>query len=432
MLVLTSYIYIYSSLSVYFWILMNNIFNGIVAPLPEHGFKPKSESLPIFHASKPSDADQLHSFHASKRQLQANDVDLLHGKRPLHSNDIDLLHGKRQSQASEPDQMPVFHVSKRQLHSNELHSFHSNKLGRNHSNAQDSDQPIEVAWKHSTLMDSFLVEVLSSILVNLSVIFSWDWSGDNFALQFIPGIALGLIMLCIKDEDYFFPDGSPMVTVLIWSMGGYFSWLHSCVRLVVHAVGFGISLWLCVSSPIPHMIYHRRYPPGVYFGMEAITTSIEHIAVVYVIMPLLPPMNSHGTKFLFPKFKPKSHPDTMAPSNSTIMHAAIVFSVIHWVFWRMLSCEMNPSVLLLLSYLRVFQEKNGIDLSADHSHDQYGSYAQTPKPSIDHWNYCAMGLWGQVIGLVVSLLYAFLFIPRSHKFMMQYPNFQSSKKSSVR
>ena len=274
----------------------------------------------------------------------------------------------------------------------------------------ENDEELEVVWKGSALVDNFIIELISSILVCLSVIFSWDWNGDNFALQFIPGICLGLIMLCIKDEDYFFPDGSPMVTLMVWLMGGYFSWVQSVVRIMAHCVGFAISLWICTSAPIPKMIYHRQYSNAVYFAMEALTTSIEHIAIVYVVMPLLPPSNKKGTTFLFPPVKPKSHPDTMAPSNSVVMNSAIIFSVIHWVFWQMLSCEMNPSVLLLLTYLRVFQTGKGYNLN---------DYANNPNQinsANDHWNYGLMGVWGQCVGLFVSLLYAYFFIPRSHKF----------------
>lgn len=313
-------------------------------------------------------------------------------------------------------QKPLF-----KLKSLELSNMDSD-LTSSHKPPKRDTEEIEVQLKWNALIDSFLIEMLSSIFVTLSVIFSWDWHGDNFALQFIPGIALGLIMVCIKDEDYFFPDASPFVTILIWSMGGYVSWLQSLVRLTAHGAGFAIALWICVSSPIPVMTYHRRYSNEVYFGLEAFTTALEHISIVYVIMPLLPAVNNQGTRFLFPRFKPKSHPDTQAPSNTTVLHAALIFSLIHWVFWRMLSCEMNPSVLATLSYLRVMQEQKCINLNPhyDIPSDYYiygcaRDKAKDHQDLSDHWKYGIAGIWGQVVGLVVSLLYAFLFIPRTYK-----------------
>lgn len=308
--------------------------------------------------------------------------------------------------------------------------FFNNQQKTLHIKDNENLENLEIAWKTSSLLDSFLVELLSSILVCLSVVFSWDWNGDNFALQFIPGIILGLIMLCIKDEDYFFPDGSPMVTVMIWLMGGYFSWVQSFVRITAHCIGFAISLWICTSSPIPVMTYHRQYSPAMYFGMEALTTAIEHIAIVYVVMPLLPTTNNKGMTFLFPPVHSKSHPDTIAPSNSIIMNSAIVFSMIHWVFWRMLNCEMNPSVLLLLTYLRTFQESQGVVITNHNPKMYYQSPASTPSPvssyypvnkQVDHWTYGLMGIWGQCLGLIVSLFYAYLFIPRSYKFKYLSP-----------
>jgi len=118
----------------------------------------------------------------------------------------------------------------------------------------------------------------------------------------------------------------------------------------------------------------------------------------------------------------------MAPSNSIIMNSAIVFSMIHWVFWRMLNCEMNPSVLLLLTYLRTFQESQGVAIT-NHNPKMYDLIPAPPynpmgsksPAAIDHWTYGLMGIWGQFLGLLVSLFYAYLFIPRSYKFRYLSP-----------
>jgi len=320
------------------------------------------------------------------------------------------------------------------------HVLASNEGASSSASTTSTHPNIEIEWKMHSLIDSFIVELLSSIFVSLSVVFSWDWTGQNFALQFIPGITLGLIMLCLKDEDYFFPDGSPLVTCMVWLMGGYLSWMHSCIRLLAHAVGFGFSYWICTMSPIPVMVYHRQYTSEAYFAMETFTTAVEHIALVYVVMPLLPPVNLQGTKFLFPRFKPKAHPDTMAPSNAIIMHAAVIFSTIHWVFWRMLSCEMNPQVLLLLTMLREHQENSGMDIAKSyHSTQDHGaqlylaqqSDPQAKNAKIDHWAFFVMGFWGNLLGLLISIGYALFFVPRSHKFAMMSKYFYGDHQSSA-
>jgi len=105
-------------------------------------------------------------------------------------------------------------------------------------------------------------------------------------------MALGLIMLCLKDEDYFFPDGSPMVTLVLWVLGGY-SWLHVVARFVGQGIGFGLAVWVCGNAVLPTLACHSIHAtPMLVFILEMIGTIFEHMAIVYVVMPLLPPAHN--------------------------------------------------------------------------------------------------------------------------------------------
>ena len=72
-------------------------------------------------------------------------------------------------------------------------------------------------WR--TLLDNFMVEFMASLFVCLATILCWTPSTTD-TLQFVPSLVLGLVLICIKDEDYFFPDTSPTVTFVLWVLGG--------------------------------------------------------------------------------------------------------------------------------------------------------------------------------------------------------------------
>jgi glycerol uptake facilitator-like aquaporin len=246
-------------------------------------------------------------------------------------------------------------------------------------------------WR--SMMDNCMVEFVSALFLILTTVFCWGWKTDDRAMQFIPPLALGLILLCLKDEDYFFPDGSWTVTIVLWALGGYGSWTHVVARLVGQTIALAVALAICSAATVPDMIIHVHHPFSVVFVMELFATTMEHMAVVYVIMPLLPPSNSHGANFLFPKVKPKSDTSTKAPSNQVVMHAAVTFSTLHWTMWRGFGTEMNPAVTIVLAFLR---------------HRQ-------PEHSQHAWEHATMAIWGQLVGLFICIVYTAVYIPRESK-----------------
>jgi glycerol uptake facilitator-like aquaporin len=253
-------------------------------------------------------------------------------------------------------------------------------------------------WR--TMMDNCIVEFFATLFLILATIFAWNWkNNDDIFDQFIPALTLGLILLILKDEDYFFPDAAWTVTIVLWALGGYGSWTHVLARLVGQTLALGAAFWVCSYATIPDMVYIKEHPLWIVFMLEVLATALEHMAVVYVIMPLLPPTNSHGANFLFPKVKPKSDKHTKAPSNPIVMHAAVTFSTLHWLLWRAFGTEMNPAVTLLIAFLR--QRKPLAD--AHHG------------TAVDPWHHATMAIWGQLIGLLICIIYTAVYIPRESK-----------------
>ena len=251
-------------------------------------------------------------------------------------------------------------------------------------------------WR--TLLDNCLVELVAALFLHLVTVLCWPAAAGDTYLQFAPAIVFGLNLLCIKDEDYFFPDCAPTVTTVIWILGGY-HWQHVAARVFGQMVGVGIAMWIALAaagvSPLEHRVEH---PHTVVFALELVGTLIEHLAVVDVLLPLLPPLGVVAASAAAQKkVKPKSHPDTQPPSNSAVMHAAITFSTLHWCLWRGLSIDMSPTMTLLVAILRSQQPQN-----------------QGHVGGI--WGTAVVALWGQFVGVCVCVLYAALYVPRETKF----------------
>ena len=265
--------------------------------------------------------------------------------------------------------------------------------------SSSSSSTLENSSRWRSMMDNCMVEFLSTLFLILATIFCWNWkANDDAFVQFIPALTMGLVLLCLKDEDYFFPDASWTVTIVLWALGGYGSWVHVLARLVGQSLALAVSIWICFGATMSPIVMHIEHPLWIVFALEMFATMLEHMAVVYVIMPLLPPTNSHGANFLFPKVKPKSDHSTKAPSNPVVMHAAITFSSLHWCLWRAFGTEMNPAITLVIALLRKHQQTAAV-------HDG----------GTDPWHHATMAIWGQLVGLFLCIVYTAVYIPRESK-----------------
>jgi glycerol uptake facilitator-like aquaporin len=272
-------------------------------------------------------------------------------------------------------------------------------------------------WR--SIIDNCIIEFMAVLFVNLTTVMCWDFSGDNQTLQFIPALVLGLVLLCLKDEDYFFPDASHTVTLVVWALGGYRTWSQPCARLFGQTVGLAVSMWICSVATLPHIVIHVQHPLSIVFVLEIIGTALEHMAVVYVILPLLPSESAHGSNFKFPKVKPKSHKDTEAPSNHSVMHAAITFTGVHFCLWRSFNVEMNPSVTILLAFIRQIQEQASLSTSSSSSAAGTSlehNNSPTPHHGPSPWSHATMAIWGQLVGVLVCVVYTVLYVPRETKY----------------
>ena len=254
-----------------------------------------------------------------------------------------------------------------------------------------------------TLVDNCLVELVASLFINLATLLCWPNNqqpseADDRLLQFVPPLTLGLVLLCIKDEDYFFPDGAPTVTLVMWILGGY-NWHHMASRLLGHTIGFALALWIGTAVDLPPLVHRVEHAHTAVFALELVGTLIEHLAVVFVLLPLLPPAHAHESQqqgFAFPKVKLKSHQDTQPPPNHAVMHAALTFAALHWCLWRGFCVDMSPITTLLVAILRTLRPTAAMSVQAI-------------------WDVAIMALWGQFVGFCLCMLFAALYMPRETK-----------------
>ena len=193
--------------------------------------------------------------------------------------------------------------------------------------AAPPDPPNEgVLWR--SIVDNLVLETIASLFINVTAVSFGNLGFEGVAftepwLQLVPALAVGLVLLTCKDEHYLPPDATPTITLLFFCLGAYGSWVQAAARLLGHCLGFAIALVLCQSLPQPPQALPLERPGGAIFASEVIATCVEHMSIVYLLLPLLP---SHSARF-----DPRQGPAN-TPNNTAMTHAAAAFALSHWYF----------------------------------------------------------------------------------------------------
>ena len=214
-----------------------------------------------------------------------------------------------------------------------IHDAAGAENNNNNNNTGGSD-----AWR--SLADNFIIEFVASLFVHISLALFWN---ANDELRFAPAATLGLVLLCLKDEDLFFPDASPTVTFLLYALGGY-NWPHLCARLMGQLSALGLSIWFCSVAVLPPLAFRVYQPMEVVFFTEALASTFEHLTVIYMVLPLLPlaarpTAAAEGLHILFYRARSKRD-STESPPMANVVNAALVIAVLHYVLQRGLCAEV--------------------------------------------------------------------------------------------
>lgn len=124
--------------------------------------------------------------------------------------------------------------------------------------------------------------------------------------------------------------------------------------------------------------------------------------MVYMVLPMLPIAQRSacdGLRFLFYRSRSKRD-STVPPPMASVVNAALVITILHYILQRGLCAEVNPFATIMLAMaMRLQQEEKGI---VGAGHEKKGSV----------WAHAGIAVWGQVVGVGITAAYLIAFAPR--------------------
>ena len=199
-------------------------------------------------------------------------------------------------------------------------------------------------------------------------------------------LASVISLVCLKDEDFYPPDGTHHITAVLWAIGAYETNTEVFFRLVGQTMGVLVG-WLVVTQlDLSHA--HRyedtqRANVGVICTVEAFGTLLECVTFVYLLVPLLTISVKQANGNSMWLLKPKADMDTHTPSTERLLCVAIVLVLLHWMLFSVFGVDLQPTVTLVLAVMRG-----------------------------DNWDVALGRILSQWVGATVAALYARFYVQR--------------------
>jgi hypothetical protein len=268
-------------------------------------------------------------------------------------------------------------------------------------------------WKETyqgilELLDNAFIEFIATTIALYSAVYVPHFTNDPFA-QFFPGFAILVVYTTLKDEAYFCPDGSFMVTTVLLCGGAYTDANNGTVSDMFNKTNFKdvfvrwfgqVTAWVMVYYVLvmPHLEtlsgspFAQNLGKEVLYANEMIATAIECIGTAFCILPLMIPYTREdsnsgsgmGKKMVVEAFPSKR--ETRPPSAKHLFLAALQLAILHTVLERLFKSTMNP-----------FSYSLHCEILAPHDQCDIHQF----------WMVCG----AQGVGLAVACLYTFLYIP---------------------
>ena len=242
---------------------------------------------------------------------------------------------------------------------------HHHVINNNNTNPKNNKAQTD-HWR--SVLDNVFIEFLAALFIIVSEVMFGQHGSDPWT-QLIPAVAIAGVMMCLKDGDCFFPDATPTVTLLLWSIGGYDSWIQPCARITGQCIAAGVAIAICREVERDEHAASSGRSHAAIFLFEMLSTVIEHMGAIYLFIPMLP-MAGQG------RVRAKHHHETEAPALHEVMHAALAFAGIHWALRLSFMSEMNPLVTLARTCIL-----------------WHG------------WEEMLLMLWGEAVGVLVTMVY---------------------------
>jgi hypothetical protein len=269
------------------------------------------------------------------------------------------------------------------------------------------DKELDTAIRFNTLWESrviainfFFLELLASAMLVLSSIYVPEHE-DDFLKQYVSSIAIVAVMVGMKDKRYFCPDGTFMVSAVLFASGAYnteegYNGTEFAIRIIGQICGYGLIFGLygglgvdLMKNGVLKYTYDSSNGPAnntlrlheaVCVVNEFIATFIEGIVVSFAVMPLLKVGSDRSVTKLDSKDKSIAKSEALPPRSKDLWYAALTVGLVHYALERVFRTTMNP----LISVVHAFLDPNSV------------SYFR---------------MIGNVAGLMAACLYCFLLEP---------------------
>jgi len=218
------------------------------------------------------------------------------------------------------------------------------------------------------LFQHVLLEMMASILVIYSSVFIPE-SETDYLKQYVGSITIFAILMTLKDALYFFPDCTPMTTIVLWSATVYTDenkktdWGDVLSRLTGQLAGYGVVFFLATANKeaiLEKSLIATANNSTLYDGLETVHavneglgTMIECICVAFASIPLMGkynkvPLTSQNADDSVVMSKLEAVP----PSDKQVFYFALSLSVIHYAIEQLFKTTMNPFITILQYVLR--------------------------------------------------------------------------------
>ena len=212
----------------------------------------------------------------------------------------------------------------------------------------------ETENENDKILKHFVLEAMASILVTYSAAYMPD-SETDYLKQYVSSICVFAVIMTMKDSDYFFPDGTPMTTIILYAAtlytdaAGDTKWGDIIGRLMGQLLGFAVVLYICVenrSHVTEFSLLSSTYRSSavVHAINEGLGTMLESIAIAYATIPLMSPYEKQDGL--------KSKSEAYPPDNASLWVVALSLSAIHYTLERLFQGSMNPLITFMQHYLQ--------------------------------------------------------------------------------
>ena len=199
-------------------------------------------------------------------------------------------------------------------------------------------------------------------------------------------LASVISLICLKDEDFYPPDGAHHITTVLYCIGAYDTKTEVFFRFVGQTLGVVVG-W-AVASQLDLSHTHpfeetQKANTGVICATEAFGTLLESLTLVYLLVPLLTistKLPGGGVQW---HLKPKTDVDTHTPPTERLLGVSLVLVLLHWTLCSVFNVDLQPTVTLILAILRG-----------------------------DHWDVALGRILSQWAGTAVACIYANFYVKR--------------------